>query len=363
MAKIVFALRQVIELVNNFGSGNSITTNHSVLNSDNGETLLLSGGGTAAIKTISFAAATEFDTNFQLRIINNDTRGWAIAPTGVTTFILWPGQTCTVFAGSTWFVDAPARWKPAGGGIYYVNPSGNDANDGLVTGAASAFATIQHAVDIIHKTLDMTDQGAGINLDDGTHNVGSGVFIAYAMQAGQIVIQGNAVTPLDTIVKGDAGSIIFNIQEPATISIADMGIDGSNGNCTGISARQFSTLDVRALTFINFTGGTCLSLTNHSSGGAIGDLTWAGNFSTGISVTDHSFFNCSGNQFHVGAVTASIFLFVEDLSKVNAGVTVIDAGLTGQKFFVDYLSKIQSNGTTFPGTIAGFTGVNAAFHV
>jgi hypothetical protein len=338
------------------------TGSYAVAPADAGSTIFLSGSGTGAVKSITLGAVSGFPANFQVRISNIDIRGWLIAPTGVTAFILWPGQTCTVFSnGSVWVVDAPDRWKPSLGGIYFINSSiGSDSNDGLITGAG-AFATIQHAVDTIHKTLDMTDQGAGIHLDDGVHNVGAGVFLAYAMQAGQIAIQGNATTPAMTIVKGDAGANIFNIQEPATVSISSLGIDGSNGGCTGIAARQFSTLDVADINFINMTGGTCLSVTNHSSSGAIGDMTFTGNFSVGISVTDQSFFNCSAYHFNVTGGGADVFLSVQELSKVNAGVTVIDGGLVAIPYSMDGNSILRSNGTTFPGTGTPFVGPGSIF--
>jgi phage-related tail fiber protein len=71
------------------------TANYTVTNADKGATLALGG---SAFFTVTLNAASGYDANFAITIVNEDAnRGKRISPNGLTSFILWPKQTVRVF--------------------------------------------------------------------------------------------------------------------------------------------------------------------------------------------------------------------------------------------------------------------------
>lgn len=132
------------------------TANYSVVNTDKGQTIALGG---SAFFTLTFSAASSFDANFSVTVLNEDAgRGKTLAVNGIASFILWPGQTATIYAqNNVWIVNAPKRWTPPSGTVnFYADfTNGNDANDGLAAGAGNAFQTVQRALYHVTNTLDV----------------------------------------------------------------------------------------------------------------------------------------------------------------------------------------------------------------
>jgi hypothetical protein len=80
---------------------------------------------------------------------------------------------------------------------YYVSPSGSNSNNGLSAG--SPFLTIQKAVDVVTRTLDLAQYNVTIQLADGTYTSGA-TLIAY-IGTGAVTIQGNT---------GNANAVVIN---------------------------------------------------------------------------------------------------------------------------------------------------------
>jgi hypothetical protein len=149
------------------------TANYTVTNADKGVTLALGGN---AFYTVTLNAASGYDANFAITIVNEDAgRGKRISPNGLTSFILWPKQTVRVYnQNSVWQTDpsAPTRWIIPGAVTFLVHPTlGSDTNDGLGSGSG-AFATIQKAVNVAQYDVDCNGSGVVIQLADGTYTIG-----------------------------------------------------------------------------------------------------------------------------------------------------------------------------------------------
>jgi phage-related tail fiber protein len=87
------------------------TANYTVANADKGVTLALGGN---AFFTVTLNAASGYDANFAITIVNEDAgRGKRISPNGLASFILWPKQTVRVFnQNNVWQLDPDQqRWK------------------------------------------------------------------------------------------------------------------------------------------------------------------------------------------------------------------------------------------------------------
>lgn len=123
------------------GTVNTQTSNYAVQASDKGKSINFSGN---VFATVTLSAASGFSSDFSFRVVNADSassgsgRGRRMALNGITSFILWPGQSIVVAGdGTSWHVYGRVRWKveynnPA----IYVKPStGLSTNDGLGTDA------------------------------------------------------------------------------------------------------------------------------------------------------------------------------------------------------------------------------------
>src|SRR5258708_28582749 len=132
------------------------TATYIVVNGDNLSSILLGGN---AFYPLVLNAPSGYSATFAIRVVNTDsTRGKLISPSGITSFILWPNQSVTIWnlynvcqidpVGQRWF----CRTVPT----FYVNVLGSDTNnDGLASGSSNAFATIQHAVDVVSSVVDL----------------------------------------------------------------------------------------------------------------------------------------------------------------------------------------------------------------
>src|SRR5713226_8353157 len=89
--------------------------------------------------------------------------------------ILWTKQEIDVaIVNGAWaLVDQPGRYRLTASTTLFVDvTNGNDANDGLASGAGNALATIQKAWDTAADNFDLAGQSLTIQLADGTYSAG-----------------------------------------------------------------------------------------------------------------------------------------------------------------------------------------------
>lgn len=349
------------------------TANYTVLNADNSRTIALGGN---SCFTLIFAAASGYDTNFSVKVFNEDSgRGKIMVVNGLTTFILWPLQSVVIFKDNgAWKTDpqGPDRWF-APGISFFVHPSGSDtANDGLVAGSSNAFATIQHAVDVIKKYVDMQGAQATINLADGTHQVGSGVSIVYALTGStEFTITGSASTACT--VNCDAGGGCFIAREPATVTLIGMKLTTSGNSSTAINASQFATVDFSDIEFGAFNLGTHIIASDQASVNCLGNYAVSGGAVTHVNCSFNSYVNL--DSFTVTITNTPTFTnWVTAIygGNVNSGNTMTFVGSVASgctKYFERWPGQIILGSTVYPGSVAGTTDkilktdvLNTTFH-
>jgi hypothetical protein len=138
------------------------TAAYTVLNSDKASTIAL--GGTA-FYALTFSAASGYDSNFTVMVVNEDTgrAKWIIVPGYAQGGLyLWPGQNVIIFnQNNVWYVHGKTRYKVPGTTFnMFTNYSqtGNDtvgATDGLTSGTG-AFRSVQRALDIAADEFDFS---------------------------------------------------------------------------------------------------------------------------------------------------------------------------------------------------------------
>lgn len=189
------------------------TANYTVVNANKSKVLAL--GGTTCF-TLTFTAASGYDADFRVTVLNEDTGRAKIVDLNGTTFFLFPLQSVTVYASnSVWYADRPGRWKITAPVTVYVRTDGDDDNDGLANTSAGAFLTLQQAWTWALAYIDISGFYLTIQVADGTYTSASYVLDAGSMLVGQqndshVQIVGNITTPANCILAGDLAGVVIN---------------------------------------------------------------------------------------------------------------------------------------------------------
>jgi hypothetical protein len=248
---------------------------------------------------------------------------------------------------------------------YYVATTGSDANDGLTS--ANAFATIQKALDVVWKTLDLSQNVVVINVADGTYTenlVAAGVLVGSGplLSAANVLILGNTTTWSNVHISGGAGAAL-SVYYGAALTIAGVkltglfGISCNSGTCYYFYI-DFGTTTV-AQVYSTRPGAWTEMLTNcEISGGASEHIQSShhGNARIGAGVLKFTA-NCA-----FSATTAFAYaLTLADIT-VTGGATINLNGftVTGKRHLSDANSVIQWASAPgapqpFPGNVNGTT--------
>lgn len=342
------------------------TAAYPVVNADKGVTIAL--GGTA-FYTLTFNAASGYDANFAVMVVNEDSgRGKTIAPNGVDSFILWPGQTCIVYNdNNTWRVlPAWQRWHLPSGNTT-VNCDfilGLDTNDGLAAGAGNALKTYNKALyNCLHyfdfsslPQSTVTILGASGNVD--TQQIHYSPHAVVGAQGGAaILLDGNSGS---MNVAGDCIQMFFSAAEIQLRRITLVSVGG--GGITLQFGAMIYILD--GVSFGACSGGGHITLSEGSR------VLMNNNFT--ISGSAPFFVNNSGGFFGAGAALTGTFgasvVMTAFVAAAGAGgitnfnniaLNLNGNTVTGSRFTVSGGAALLSGGspavamTYFPGTSAG----------
>lgn len=301
---------------------------YTAVNGDKGKTIALSGG---TFYTLTLSSPSGYDADYVITIVNEDTgRAKTISPSGMTSFFLWPGQTCMfVNQNNTWrTIGKSGKWKLTAGIQLNIDPTnGNDSNDGLSTGSGNALATIQAAVNIVKNQLDIGSFGVTVQCVTGTY---APVSISFPIPQGQLVIKGDTTTPSNCLITGTNNNIFV--------------VTGSGSNAT-------------------ITG---FKLTNSGAGSLIYCSDWAtvsfGIMEFGASAQDHleaadgGFITClAGNTYTVSGGGSSHW-HAHGVSHIQ--VSAVTITITGTPAFSGYWAGvatglIECQSDTFTGSATG----------
>jgi len=350
---------------------------YSVANTDKGVTLALGG---AAFFTLSFPAASGFDANFMVLVINEDTaRGKNIVLTSFN-FILWPGQSMLVFNSNNVWQTSPSsvggagrgglRWVLASAATFYVNNSiGDDAaHDGLAAGAG-AFRTIQHACNVVRDQVDINGFGVIVQLDTTGVSYAEGVaVVGSVIGSTSFVIRGDPAAPGNVPWTGPgSGVACITGRDYGGVEVQGVtfGVVAAGGIC--VSAQQFGVVDVKDCIFGSCVGGVHMQAVQYGSVNVTGNYTIDGNASAHIQAIGLGRVSISGAAVampHTLEITYFAQIYFGSYL-TSGGVTSVysgagsGAGTTGQQYLATTNATLDLAGTTFPGTVAGVTTTGA----
>lgn len=340
------------------------TANYTVANADKGLTIALGG---SAYYALTFAAASGYDANFSVRVINEDTgRAKSIVISGGTNFKLYPGQTATIYSqSSAWQVARPTRWTVTGAVTFYVDNAVGQAaanTDGLATGTA-AFSTVQAAVNTLCNDLDIVASQVTIQLTSGqtyVENVELKNYVCSGLTATQNepVIRGDPtsfVTSANYVLNAGAGIGIVAVRVATPWRLLGFTCRGTNST-TGICIEADFGSVIYVSTAMRFTGAQFNMLAvNGAQVEALSSYEIAGN------CVVHIISSGSGSQFiHQASNTvtltgtpawSSAFISVADCASALMRSITYSGTATGVRWLSDF-SAILDTQAGAPGSVS-----------
>lgn len=254
----------------------TITSAYTVASSDNGTTLILSGN---ALFTLTFGAPTGYASEHVNLIANTDTvRAKKVTFASGDWFFLWPQQMATVRkVGAMWLVDRPGRWDWKAGVNIYVDPAGNDANDGMAPLSASTngpVKTFARAYQLLQREIDAHDYLPYIRAASGTYTGGLSAVggITGAMQA---YVIGDVSNPANCVISPPTAANCFETADKAFITVQGFRVQGPAGT-NGLKCWKQSGLDFAFMDFGTMTGGSHISCALGGEVIAVGDYSISG---------------------------------------------------------------------------------------
>lgn len=267
----------------------------------------------------------------------------------------WSSATAVILTNCAAFyaaLQANAREKlSADLNLYVDGVSGSDSNAGLASGA-SAFQTIQKAVNVLAEKYDLGGYNATIHVADATYT--GNVVLKDYVGPGMATIDGNSGTPANVFVNVAAGAAFSadGILRPWTIqnlkiAAATYGIQASRGAKIYYSGINFSTCTTAHL-YADF-GGYLKCTGNYTVSGAAA-FHWR--------VTDFAVAECQSKTITFTTNPTALPMIWVSASNVQArSITFTNGGyITGKRYAVDLNGIIDTNGggsNYFPGSIAG----------
>jgi len=181
----------------------------------------------SAAKTLSLLFQNDWSGRAEIGLTGDDDFHFKVSPDGGTWF---DGIKIDRLSGRVSFpVNGGPRTVLGGDRTYYVRTDGNDANAGLADTAGGAWATLQHAADVVFGTLDLGGHNVTVQVGDGSYSEGVKV-VGAQVGAGRIYFVGNAGTPGNVVVTSGT-QYTFTAEAGAFLSVQSMELRATANGC------------------------------------------------------------------------------------------------------------------------------------
>lgn len=327
------------------------TANYTLANSDKTKTVVLGG---ATQFTLTVGAASGFDSDFAVNVINQDTTASKIlAVNGYSNFTLDPGATVTLTnQNSAWFIiNKPIRSFSLS---MFIDPAGSDSN-GCLTALAPCL-TPQRVID-----LCPTGWICSVTMAAGTYNAENTILSYYK----GVSFSGDCGSPTGVNWRVTSnGTYAILVQDHAILGMSCMQItSGATGN-TGIYVRQFAIADYVDISWGAFAAGTHVFVIQGSANCAGANNQILGGAAFHVHAGNNSTVNYSCTETIPSATSWTTFARAFYSSVIDVtGSTFSGAGATtstGAQCNADGVSVIAKGAVVFPGTAATCTATNVS---
>jgi hypothetical protein len=344
------------------GGGTNIqTTNYTIQTIDCGKTVALGTGSTGYL-TVTLPAAAGFSEGCTVNIKNGDTYpgGRAKALSGFPADFAWPTVLWPTQAGAVQIINGgwatlrvPVRWSPSTQVFFNIDPvNGNDANDGLATGAGNALQHVAQCFALNSTVLNPFIQGANCKLVNGTYSENATCFNSNGTS---VAVTGDAGTPTNVNWTGTLAA-----RDGCIMSVTGLSFSSSGG--PDLECTQSSTIDVGN---VAFAGG---SVGFQADAGCVmninGTVTLNGNILYPFTAYDTGFLKVVGATITIpSAISVNIFVYLRGGRALFNATTIGGSGagsVTGAPWNVSGCGSLQRGGLTIPGSGTGTPAVGAA---
>jgi hypothetical protein len=236
---------------------NAVASSYTVATTDINKLIGLSVASTGLPFVLSLTAASNYTSSFITTVYNESTtRGWAIAPNGVATFILWPLQTVQIFNDNNNWKLSPntQQWVIPNNTTFNVdnvNGTNSVANDGLgAQGTNGCFVTAQNAISVL-QTMAGAQYGGVVNIQmppvTSTAIVEQLLFNG-AMPPGvsSLNFLGNTSTASNCQWQLTNGATAISLTDYQSVTVNGFGFScAGTGSATFIGSGQYCIVDIR----------------------------------------------------------------------------------------------------------------------
>jgi hypothetical protein len=281
---------------------------------------------------------------------------WAYKSTGPALYLLNP---------MTW-VSQPSPTKISTNLTLYVSTTGSDSNNGLTSG--TAFATLQHAWNVLSGNYNLNGYTGTIQLANGTYTAGlSASQMPVGVQGGQVSIVGNAGTPSSVIINV-TGITSFVFIGAINIFLNGMTIEETTSG-SGISATNGAYVSFENIVFGQAPSGSQLFASSGGSIVAVGPYTISGSAASHYSAVSSGSITAAVAITVTGTPAFTNFAAVSENANLTlyVGSTLVSfsGSATGSRYSVSGNGAIYSNGgsaSLLPGSTGGSTGSGGQYY-
>lgn len=232
---------------------------------------------------------------------------------------------------------------------YYVRPDGSDSASGRVNSAGGAFLTIQKAVNVICRTLDMGEHQVTVQVSDGTY--ADAVVLGRYIGDMPPIIQGNASVPANVVISV-TGATAITLAVPMTWSVQSLKVQAPTVG-SGLYVAYSGVINFKAIVF-----GQCA--TAHILAADSATVIATGNYTITAGAAYHAMV-INGGTISINGRTVTItgspvftaFAYLRTLATLSCSSATFTGAATGSRFSVNLNSVVFANAATLPGNTDG----------
>lgn len=351
---------QPIPISGSVNAFSTVVANTTITQDYYGATIFVSGS-----ITLGFDSAASLGAGWFIRIVNVGTRRITLEPDGSETIdsssqgFMYPIQGYIIASdgGNLYTVGKPTRWRNSNT-VIYTSTTGNDSNDGLISGSPKAL--IQTSIDFI---INDTDQGNGtgtVSLADGTYDQRFQL-VSDVVGGNQVIVTGSASV---NIAPTTGGTAIVYIKDKGILTLNNMNLSSATA-AFAIQAEQYAICDLNGVNVGAMTIGSHFCATGQGRLNILSNYNITGGAVAHLFGDDGGIIKSANNVATLSGTPAfTYFSLFEDGAIYKSQSNTYSGGATGQRYLAQLNGVINTNGggaNYFPGNVAGATATGGQY--